>query len=94
MLEGRPTPGRPAGTAVVSVQWPGAAAPEAQVAAGQVQVLGPPAGPGPTAKMGFGRKPALYPARAESRLFDLALKLSKCYMDSRIPVSALAQISF
>jgi len=29
------------------------------------------------AKVGFGRKPALYPARAESRLFDLALKLSK-----------------
>jgi hypothetical protein len=29
------------------------------------------------AKVGFGRKPALYPARAESRLFDMALKLSK-----------------
>jgi hypothetical protein len=31
----------------------------------------------PIAKVGFGRKPALYPARAESRLFDMALKLSK-----------------
>ena len=29
------------------------------------------------AKVGFGRKPAAYPARAESRLFDMALKLSK-----------------
>jgi hypothetical protein len=29
------------------------------------------------AKVGFGRKPALYPGRAESRLFDMALKLSK-----------------
>ncbi len=29
------------------------------------------------AKVGFGRKPALCPARAESRLFDMALKLSK-----------------
>jgi hypothetical protein len=29
------------------------------------------------AKVGFGRKPALYKARAESRLFDMALKLSK-----------------
>ena len=28
-------------------------------------------------KVGFGRKPALYPAGAESRLFDMALKLSK-----------------
>jgi hypothetical protein len=27
--------------------------------------------------VGFGRKPALYPGRAESRLFDMALKLSK-----------------
>ena len=32
---------------------------------------------GGIAKVGFGRKPALYPARAESRLFDMALKLSK-----------------
>ena len=32
---------------------------------------------GPIAKVGFGRKPALYKARAESRLFDMALKLSK-----------------
>jgi hypothetical protein len=31
----------------------------------------------PIAKVGFGRKPALYPARAEGRLFDMALKLSK-----------------
>jgi hypothetical protein len=29
------------------------------------------------AKVGFGRKPARYPERAESRLFDMALKLSK-----------------
>ena len=29
------------------------------------------------AKVGFGRKPAAYPARAESRLCDMALKLSK-----------------
>jgi hypothetical protein len=29
------------------------------------------------AKVGFGRKPALYPAGAESRLVDTALKLSK-----------------
>ena len=29
------------------------------------------------AKVGFGRKPALYPAGAESRIFDMALKLSK-----------------
>ena len=29
------------------------------------------------AKVGFGRKPAAYPARAESRFCDMALKLSK-----------------
>jgi hypothetical protein len=29
------------------------------------------------AKVGFGRKPAVYPAGAESRLVDLALKSSK-----------------
>jgi hypothetical protein len=29
------------------------------------------------AKVGFGRKPAVYPAGAESRLVDIALKLSK-----------------
>jgi hypothetical protein len=29
------------------------------------------------AKVRLGRKPALYKARAESRLFDMALKLSK-----------------
>ena len=41
------------------------------------QWVGRPLESGSIAKVGFGRKPAAYPARAESRFCDMALKLSK-----------------